>query len=745
MALDFRTDFPPPTVAEWQAQVERDLQKRRYEDLFWHTDEGFVVEPVCTAKDLELPHLRAETAALLPERPWAVRERIAAGDPARAGELAKAALEGGAEELLVTLDLLGQLGLDPLSPTHSGDIASHMAGAAGSAIYHQQSMALVLADVDIARVPLGFEARSAGLVVLAFLLNEARQRGVDPTELRVDLGMDPLHEILFLEPAGSGPEQLLRECSDVLAFCADQAPGIRPIAVHSHEYHRCGANVVQELGCVLAAAIEYIRFLLAQGHPLERILGGTCVRMQVGSDLYLEIAKLRALRLLWAKIARAFGASTAEQLRVRVHAETSERERAVWRDTRSNLLRTTVQAFAATIAGCDSLVIGPYDLNRTTARGTSLALARQQQLLLREESYLHRVADPVAGARALESLTHQVADSAWGFVQQIESHGGILKTVATGWLAEEIGTAAAKRADSFRTCKRVMVGINRYVDPFLEAEEDAAGREEDEPTHAWLHAQLEEWKVKQDRSEIMRAVKQLTSADGPELITAAADVAAAGVTLGELVSALRGADVINFARNFNDYTGTDGLEFESLRNPRTEVPVLLVVTGEKQAAVERTQFAVDLFTVGGFRVINAGYHDDPKAMVPALRKHDQILTVRILDDDEDFQVTTRLVCLCADDDAYPQALEALASTRKDRDSRFFVVGRPRPGLDKHVDSFIYPGMDVAEFLEDLLQEIYRTPWARWSALRQQMPGPRGAGGPRGPDEPGDPDNLEGSR
>lgn len=726
MALDFRDDFPSPTLAEWQAQVEKDLQTRRYEDLFWHTDEGFVVEPVATGEGIELPHMRKELAALLrPRRPWAVRERIAASDPARAGELARAALQGGAEQLLVSLDLLGQLGLDPLAPARTGDIAGQMAGSAGCAIYHQEGMQLVLKDVDLAKVPVAIEARSASLAVLAFLLHETRRRGMDPAELRVELGMDPLHEILFLEPTGSGPKHLLRECSDVLAFCADQAPGVHPIAIHSHEFHRCGANVVQELGCVLAAAIEYIRFLLAQGHPLDRILGGACVRVQVGSDLYLEIAKLRALRLLWAKVARAFGASTPEQLRVSVHAETSERERAVWRDTRGNLIRTAVQGFAAVVGGCDSLVVGPYDMNRTNARGTSLALARNQQLLLREEACLHRVTDPLAGASALESLTHQVAEAAWGFTHKIESRGGILETVASGWLTDEIGAAASKRADSFRSRSRVMVGVNRYVDPLLEAEEDETAQPPDDPSHAWLHEHLDEWKGQQDRSKVTRATRRLNGFSGPELVPAVAEAAAAGATIGELVAALRGGDIINIARNFNDYTGTDGLEFESLRNPTTEVPVLLVATGNKRQALGRARFAVDVFTVGGFRVIDVGYHHLAKTALAALRQHDQILTVRVIDDNDDgssFQVKTRLVCLCADDEAYPEALETLAPQLRDRETRFFVVGSPRPGLDKHLDSFIYQGMDVAEFLEDLLQEVYRTPWTRWNALRPRHQG-----------------------
>ncbi|MEE9128161.1 MAG: methylmalonyl-CoA mutase family protein [Planctomycetota bacterium] len=750
--LDLRKDFPPPTLAQWRAQVDRDLQDRRYEDLFWHTDEGFTIEPLHTRENVEgLPHLHPEVAALLRSPEPRIRERIAAGDPAKAGELAKAGLQGGAQELLFHLDLLGQLGLDPLAHAQSGDMASHMAGSAGIAIYHQDDLEVILAGIDLAKVPLAFEARSAGVVVLAFLLNEARRRGVDPGQLRVDLGLDPLHETLFLEPAGSGPEHLLRECSDALAFCADDAPGIRAVAVHSHEYHRCGADVVQELGCVLAAAIEYIRFLLAQKHPLDRILNGICVRVQVGNSVYLEIAKLRALRLLWAKAVRSLGASGAEQLRVPVHAETSERERSVWCDTHSNMLRTTVQAFAATVAGCDSLTISPYDLNHTTARGASLALARNQQLLLREESHLHRVTDPVAGSYALEFLTHQVAEAAWDFMQQIESRGGILKTIESGWLTIEIGAAAAKRADAFRTRQRVMVGVNRYVDPFLEAAEEASTLAPDEPSHRDIHIRLEKSKANRDRKALSQSMKRFGDATGPALITATADGAAAGATLGELVSALRGADVISIARSFNDYTGTDGLEFESLRNPAVAIPVLLVATGPEALVREHTALAVDVFTVGGFHVINAGHHATPKAMLAAMREQDRIFTLPIPDYGEDFQVTTRLVCVCADDAAYAPALETLAAAWNDRDTLFFVVSPPRPGLDKHVDSFIYEGMDVAEFLEDLLQQVYRTPWARWCAERRQPlgPGPKGPG-PKGfgPEDRGpqgrDSEDLEGS-
>jgi hypothetical protein len=228
-------------------------------------------------------------------------------------------------------------------------------------------------------------------------------------------------------------------------------------------------------------------------------------------------------------------------------------------------------------------------------------------------------------------------------------------------------------------------------------------------------------------------MQRFGAATGAALIAATADGAAAGATLGELVAALRGTDIISIARNFNDYTGTDGLEFESLRNPAVAIPILLVSTGSDPIVMERRRLALDIFTVGGFRVIDAGHHAAPRGMLKAVRGNDDIFTLHILEYDEDFRIETRLVCVCASDEDYEPALKMLSIAQDDRNTLFFVVSPPRPGLAKHLDSFVYEGMDAAEFLDDLLQQVYRTPWARWCAERRRPlgPGPKGPG-PMGP-------------
>ena len=241
-------------------------------------------------------------------------------------------------------------------------------------------------------------------------------------------------------------------------------------------------------------------------------------------------------------------------------------------------------------------------------------------------------------------------------------------------------------------------------------------------------------------------MQRFGDATGPALITATADGAAAGATLGELVAALRGTDIISIARNFNDYTGTDGLEFETLRNPAVAIPVLLVSMGSDPVVMQRQRLAVDIFTVGGFRVIDAGHHDTPQGMLKAVRQRDSTFTLHILEYNEDFLVTTRLVCVCASDEDYAPVMKTLSVAQDDRTTLFFIVSPPRPGLDKHLDSFIYEGMDIAEFLDDLLQQVYRTPWARWCAERRRPPGPGPQDYGSGDREPEDrdPDDLESS-
>ncbi|MEE2885979.1 MAG: methylmalonyl-CoA mutase family protein [Planctomycetota bacterium] len=656
MAVDetAKRAFESASQAQWREQVNKTLRDKTDKDLAWTIRDGVRIEPLHGPGNLgQLPHITSGATALLRHsRSRAIRQQIDLATPAAAGRLVRQCLERGADDLLIRLDHLARVGIDPLTFAEDWerfDIFEHDAGADGCAIYHVEALETVLEAVDMAVTPIAFDAGASSLALLYMLFAIADRRGVAFEDLHIELGLDPIHELVRGAPLGSAHGDLLGEVSLAVEHTAE-LPWFVPLAVHSAGIHEAGASPAVELGYSIASGIEYVRHLLSDGSGLgidaDRACSSLCFRFHVDTELYVEIAKLRAARLLWAKVARSFGAS---DLQTKIHAESSTRSRAR-DDVHTNLLRTGIHGIAATLADCDSVALAPFEQTCGKDAESAHSLARNQQILLREESHLHRVQDPCGGSYSVETLTDAIAREAWNFVREIETAGGITQALRDGTVQARARECAEQRRDEVNHRQRTLVGINRFVDPGISRQQVS------EPDSDQIKADLDEYLSKRD-------AKALESVLAKETIISI-EAAKAGSTLGEMMSILRSEFDLSLETPFLQ-SGPDGAPFEQLRElvGASGLRVLPILTGPAKASRPRLEFARDYFTAGGFEVLP--HHDGVD--VDALRELDP-----------DFAV------LCSDDASHQDAVKKLPPGL-----RIVVVGQARDSLSTTVTAFIH--------------------------------------------------------
>lgn len=656
MAVDetAKRPFASASHAQWREQLEKTLRGKTSTDLAWTTGDSQQIEALHVQEDVaKLPHIASGAVDLLRQpRARAIRQLIDSATPAIAQQLVEQSLERGADELLIRLDRLGRAGIDPLTfdpGWEDFELYDHDAGTDGCSIYHLQALASVLDPIDLTKTTVAFDAGAASIPLLCMLFRIATQRGIDPQLLRIELGLDPIHELTCGAPVGSTHESLLDEISIATGNTAN-LPSFIPLAVHSAGLHNAGASPAVELGYSIATGIEYVRHLLANGSSLgidaDKACGSLCFRFPVHTELFVEVAKLRAARLLWAKVAQSFGASGGQTT---IHAESSARSQAV-NDTHTNLLRTGIQGFAATLANCDSITLAPFERSCDSSAQFAHALARNQQILLREEAHMHRVHDATGGSYSIETMTDAIGQEAWDFVQEVEAAGGIMQALRSGMVQRRVHGNAEQRREDFRCRRRILVGVNRFVDPKTSAKDLPT------PDTHKIREDLDEYLTQRDEDAIATVLDQ-EIIDSVEAVTA-------GCTLGEMVTILRGEIDLSLVDPFLTM-GSDGESFEQLRDlvADCKLKVLPVLTGKPSWSRARHEFAVDYFTVGGFEVL------------PHLEDIDAAAILRQQPD---------YVVLCSEDANYPSLIPQLPEG-----VRVIAAGLPQSEIQDSVTAFIH--------------------------------------------------------
>jgi methylmalonyl-CoA mutase len=693
-----------PTLADWVQQVESGLGGKSYASLFWQGLDGFAVPPLATRQETaELPHRRA-TGLLRARHGFAIRELIACADPATANARAHRALARGADALEFTFDALGQDARDPREALADGEASDPgddslegvlLPGDGGIAIHRSSDLDAALAGLPFEETGLWFSAGEVALPVLARWLQIADARGVPRGSLRGGLDIDPIARLThrrldFIGDDAVGahraaPEPVFGETIAALRLCAEECPGVRPIAIDGQAFHLAGTSQATEVGATIAAAIDIARRLAARGVDFDTLASGASLRVQVSHELLPEIAKIRALRLLWAKAAAIFGASGTASI-PDVLAVTSGRFRAEDHDQRTNLVRTALASFAAAVGGADGILCTTW--NEDAEDESAADLARDQVLLLREEAQLGRVADPAGGSASIEQLTHEIARSAWSRVQQIEREGGFIEAARNGLLAEMLENGERDRDRAFRTRRRALVGVSRFADP------DLGGDARAEPGPDLGEVLLErhiDGLAGRDGARAQAVIDAIQSHAAERFFDHALQDGAAHATLAELATATWPPEGVVYEHRFAPVASTDGSAFEELRasaESAEERPVIaLLPFGPPRQARARADFARDLFLTLGLPVRDAG-------SVAA-----SVDTTSLPDCD--------ILVLCSDDASYPDAAASVRAALGAKDIRIVLLaGPPLPDLPPGlVHGVIHRGMDVISFAEDLFREI----------------------------------------
>jgi methylmalonyl-CoA mutase len=446
--LHIEQDFNYPSIKEWEAAAEKLLKGKPFkETLYSQTEDGLEVKPIYGPSD----HLEINLGLNATRRWYIAQSLFAANDTFN--EVAKDALSLGQTALNIDLDLVSQFG------NHAPHIPNRMGFVH---LTEPQAFESLFKNIDLNRVALLFDAMNTAPKLFDWLDKYVSESGFDPHKISGGFGFDPISAALkyggFYQPLSNSMEKIAPVVAQEMGFT-----NFDIITIYANLIHNAGGHKVHALSYFLANVVEYIRRLGDLGVAAEKVLSNIRVKVSVGNDQFMEIAKLRALRLLWQNLCNAYDVDPVKNS-LKIDVESS------WRfmskmDPWTNMLRATSAAFSAIVGGCDSLDILPFDLALGTPDGFSMRQARNTAIVLAEESNLDKVIDPASGSGYLDSATNDLAGKAWQAFQKIEKDGGILRQIRSGQFQEGVEYNAAKQLDEFRENKRKAIGTNIYPNP----------------------------------------------------------------------------------------------------------------------------------------------------------------------------------------------------------------------------------------------------------------------------------------
>jgi methylmalonyl-CoA mutase len=440
--------FPPVPTELWEEVIKKDLKGADYaKKLFWNTEDGVTLRPYYRSEDLkgleeflavapgEYPFTRGAKRAA---NDWRIREEITESDPAKANELAKKAIEAGAEEICFVLES----GID---------------GLRGIAAYDAQQMAILLRSLALEKIPVHFRAGSRARHVYGQIVEALGPRAA---HLNGSIDYDPLGALVLTGFSANDRKGIFDEAAEMVRRARAKTPLFRVLAVRGGLFNEAGGTTIQELGYALAQGIEYVSELTQRNLTAEQVAGKMFFRFSIGPNFFFVIAKLRAARFVWSEAAKAFGIPESACAPV-IDLRTANWNTTIY-DPYVNMLRATTEAMAAAIGGCNSLTVVPFDAIYKAPDDFSRRMARNTQIILKKESYLDRAIDPAAGSYYVASVTNSVAREAWKLMQRIESAGGFLKSLQAGTIQQEVNAAHKNKENRMAMRRRKLLGTNEY-------------------------------------------------------------------------------------------------------------------------------------------------------------------------------------------------------------------------------------------------------------------------------------------
>ena len=532
-----------PYPEKWASLASKELKDRPLSGLTWHTPEGFDVKPLYTAADLEGfeaahslpgldPFLRGVRATMYAGRPWTVRQYAGFSTAEESNAFYRKNLAAGQMGLSVAFDLATHRGYDSDHPRVVGDV-----GKAGVAIDSVEDMKVLFAGIPLDKMSVSMTMNGAVIPVLANYIVAAEEQGVATEKLSGTIQNDILKEFMVRNTYIYPPAPSMRIVADIIEFTAKKMPRFNSISISGYHMHEAGATAVQELAYTLADGIEYVRAALAKGLAVDDFAPRLSFFFGIGMNFFMEVAKLRAARLLWSQIMNGFGAKNPESLMLRTHCQTSGVS-LTEQDPYNNVVRTAFEALAAVLGGTQSLHTNSFDEAIALPTEFSARIARNTQLILQHETQVTRVVDPLGGSYYVEALTHSLARAAKDIIDDVEAMGGMTKTVESGIPKLKIEEAAARRQARVDRGEDVIVGVNRFK---LDTEQDIDVRDIDNAqVRTQQIARLVDVKAKREAAKVEAALGALTKgAEGKEnLLALAVDAARARATVGEISAAM---------------------------------------------------------------------------------------------------------------------------------------------------------------------------------------------------------------
>ena len=536
--------FKPSSVTDWEASAAKSAPGGDINALNWQTPDGFRIKALYTAEDTkDLPYtntmpgfepfIRGPQATMYAVRPWTIRQYAGFSTAEESNAFYRKALAAGGQGVSVAFDLATHRGYDSDHPRVTGDV-----GKAGVAIDSVEDMKVLFDQIPLDKVSVSMTMNGAVLPVLAGYVVAAEEQGVSQAQLSGTIQNDVLKEFMVRNTYIYPPAPSMRIIGDIIEYTAKNMPKFNSISISGYHMQEAGANQSLELAFTLADGQEYVRTALAKGLDVDDFAPRLSFFWAVGMNFYLEVAKMRAARLLWCRIMKGFNARSPKSLMLRTHSQTSG-----WslteQDPYNNVVRTTIEAMAAVFGGTQSLHTNSFDEAIALPTEFSARIARNTQLIIQEETHITSVIDPWAGSYMMEKLTQDMADAAWKIIEEVDAMGGMVKAVDSGWAKLKIEAAAAEKQARIDSGKDVIVGVNKYR---LKTEDAIESRDIDNvAVRDGQIARLKEIRSKRDSASVNQALTAITLAaenNSGNLLDLSIQAVRLRATVGEISDAL---------------------------------------------------------------------------------------------------------------------------------------------------------------------------------------------------------------
>ncbi len=606
--------FQTASLEQWAKAAAKSAPGGDVAALNWVTPEGIVVKPLYTAADTAaLPHantlpgfepfIRGPQATMYAVRPWTIRQYAGFSTAEDSNAFYRQALAAGGQGVSVAFDLATHRGYDSDHARVTGDV-----GKAGVAIDSVEDMKILFDGIPLDKVSVSMTMNGAVLPVLAGYVVAAEEQGVAQDKLSGTIQNDILKEFMVRNTYIYPPEPSMRIVADIIEYTAQKMPKFNSISISGYHMQEAGANQALELAFTLADGAEYVKTAIAKGLDVDEFAGRLSFFWAIGMNFYLEVAKMRAARLLWTRIMKGYHAKNPKSLMLRTHCQTSG-----WslteQDPYNNVVRTTIEAMAAVFGGTQSLHTNSFDEAIALPTEFSARIARNTQLIVQEETHITSVVDPWAGSYMMESLTQEMADKAWGIIEEVQALGGMTRCVDSGWAKLKIEASAAQKQARIDSGKDVIVGVNKYR---LKHEAALDIRDVDNvKVREGQIARLQQIRATRDGAKVQALLDALTAAahDGSgNLLALSIDAMRARATVGEVSDALEKvygrhrADIQKvtgvYAAAYDSAAGWDKLKAEIAafgeeqgRRPRVMIAKLGQDGHDRGAKVVATAFA----------------------------------------------------------------------------------------------------------------------------------------------------------